>query len=63
MVGFVPTETITTAEAAEILGWSLSMTKRRARSGDLPTLGKLHGQTGSYLFSRSAIEYIARSAA
>jgi hypothetical protein len=56
-------DTITTVEAAEILGWSLSMTKRRARSGDLPTLGKLHGQTGSYLFSRSAIEYIARSVA
>jgi hypothetical protein len=59
----VSSDTITTAEAAEILGWSLSTTKRRARSGDLPTLGKLNGQTGPYLFSRSAIKYIAREAA
>ena len=55
-------ETINTVEAAEILGWSLAMTKRKAKAGDIPTLGKLPGKTGSYLFSRSAIEYIAKVA-
>jgi hypothetical protein len=59
----VPNETINTVEAARILGWSLSTTQRKARSGDLPTLGKLPGDTGSYLFSRSAIEYVAKSVA
>jgi Helix-turn-helix domain len=57
------TDTISTIEAAEILGWSVSTTKRKARSGDIPTLGKLNGQTGSYLFSRTAIEYVARQEA
>lgn len=59
----MPTETITTKEAAEILGWSPSKTKRGAKAGELPTLGKLPGKTGSYLFSRSAIMYIAKQAA
>jgi excisionase family DNA binding protein len=56
-------ETITTGEVASILGLSLSTTKRRARRGELPTVGKLPGRTGSYLFSRSTIEFIAKQAA
>ena len=59
----MPSETINTQEAANILGWSLSTTKRRARKGDIPTVGKLPGRTGSYLFSRSTIEYIAQKQA
>ena len=50
-------------EAAEILGWSVAKVKRAARSGDLPTVAKLSGATGAYVFDRSVIEFVARQEA
>ena len=52
-------ETIGTAEAASILGWSRTKVKIEAQNERLPIAGKLPGDTGAYLFNRSAIEYIA----
>lgn len=47
------------AEAAELIGWSLRKVIREATAGRLPHVHKLPGQTGAYLFDRSVIETIA----
>jgi hypothetical protein len=52
-------DTIGTREAADILGWSTTKTKMRAQAGELPTLGKMQGRTGAYLFSRAVITQLA----
>ena len=58
-----PPDHIGTADAAEILGCSTTKVKMLAQSGQLPIAFKMGGRTGAYLFSRSAIEHIARRAA
>ena len=58
-----PTDHIGTADAAEILGCSTTKVKMLAQAGELPIAFKMGGATGAYLFSRSAIEHIARRAA
>lgn len=57
------TDTIGTVEAAEILKCSTAKVKMMAKAGELPILGKMRGETGAYLFSRSAIEHVAKSSA
>ncbi len=47
---------IGSAEAAQVLGWSLAKVKREALHGRLPHHTKLPAQTGAYLFDRSVIE-------
>lgn len=47
---------ITTAEAARILGKSVSTVCRDAQLGYLPVHQKLPGQRGAYLFDRAAIQ-------
>lgn len=54
---------IGSAEAAAILGWSLAKVKRDAKAERIPVHAKLPGDTGAYLFDRSAIERIAEEAA
>lgn len=57
------TDTIGTVEAAEILGWSTTKLKVEAQHQRVPTLGKMRGQTGAYLFSRAVIEQLAKQVA
>jgi len=52
-------EPIGVADAARILGYSIAHTKRLALKGDVPTIGKLPGRTGAYLFDRAAVEALA----
>lgn len=47
---------ITTTEVAKLLGIDPRTVQRKAISGELPTVSKLPGETGAYLFSRTAIE-------
>ena len=49
-------ETITTAEAAEILGKSVATVNRLALLGRLKPERKLPGRTGAYLFRRKDVE-------
>ena len=49
-------ETITTAAVAELIGESRSTVKRYAACGLIPTVTKLDGRTGPYLFDRAAVE-------
>jgi hypothetical protein len=49
------TDLIGSREAADILGWSLAKVKREALNGALPVALKMEGNTGAYLFERSAI--------
>lgn len=49
-------ELLTTAQVAELTGWSITSVNRWANSGDLPPEHKLPGRTGSYLFRRSIVE-------
>jgi hypothetical protein len=56
-------DTIGTVEAAEILGWSTTKLKVEAQKERVPTLGKMKGQTGAYLFSRAVIQQLANQAA
>jgi len=58
-----PPDHIGTVDAALILGCSTTRVKMLAKSGELPIAFKMGGETGAYLFSRSAIEHIARRAA
>ena len=58
-----PPDHIGTADAAKILGCSTTKVKMLAQAGELPIVLKMRGETGAYLFSRSAIEHIARRAA
>jgi predicted DNA-binding transcriptional regulator AlpA len=50
---------ISTPEVARILGWSVAKVKREAKNGGLPTITKMAGETGAYVYDRSVIEYIA----
>lgn len=47
---------IGTAEVSALLGWSVAKVKREALAERLPVHAKLPGETGAYLFERSAIE-------
>lgn len=49
-------------EAAEILGLPLSTAQRWARNGRLPIVGKLQGQTGSYVCDRDEVEAMKSAA-
>lgn len=51
---------LTTAQVAEITGWSITSINRWALAGDLKPVRKLPGRTGPYLFDRAEIERIAR---
>lgn len=51
-----PMDLLTTAEVAELTGWSVTSINRWALQGDLPYAHKLPGRTGSYLFERSLVE-------
>jgi hypothetical protein len=47
---------LTTAGVARRLGWSKAKVKRAAHAGTLPTVGKIDGARGAYLFDAAAIE-------
>lgn len=59
------TDHITTSEVAQMLQMPPATVKRYAATGKLPTVCKLAGATGAYVYSRAAItEWAAeRSAA
>ena len=52
-------EFITTAQAAEILHYTVAWVNKQAGRGQLPVAHKLPGLTGAYLFRREDIERIA----
>lgn len=52
-------DVVTAAWVAERLHRPLRTVVRQARDGKLPTVGKLPGRTGAYLFDREAIEEVA----
>ena len=58
-------ELLTTAQVAELKGWSITSINRWVRDRKLPTAHKVPGKTGAHLFYRSTIEQFAadRSAA
>lgn len=47
---------LTTAQVAELTGWSVTSINRWALRGDLPAERKLPGRTGSYLFRSSVVQ-------
>lgn len=51
---------MTTNEVAAMLNMQPRTVQRQAHAGQLPTVGKLPGRTGAFLFDRDAIEQIAR---
>lgn len=51
---------ITTAEVADRLGISARTVIRYAASGDLPTVGKLAGLRGPWLFDPDVVALFAR---
>jgi hypothetical protein len=53
---------ITSPEAGRILGKSARTVQRMADADELPTIGKLSGPNGAYLFDREAIEALAAEA-
>ena len=53
---------IPTVEVAEIMNKDVSTVLRLAKSGKLPYAIKIPGKTGAYLFSRKAIEKLAKAA-
>lgn len=55
-----PNRLISTAEAAVILHVTTRSIQRWAREGLIPSLGKLTGKTGSYVFAPEAIEAAQR---
>lgn len=55
-------ETITTAEAAQILGKSVATVNRLVALGRLTPARKLPGKTGAYLFDRAAVEALRAAA-
>lgn len=55
----IPGELITTAQAAEILRYTVAWVNKQAATGRLPVAQKLPGLTGAYLFRRDDIERIA----
>ena len=54
---------MTTTEVAALLGKQTRTVQRQADAGLLPTIGKLPGRTGAYLFDRDAIEALTERAA
>lgn len=50
---------LTTAQVADLTGWSVTSINRWALSGDLPAR-KLPGRTGAYLFDRAVVESFRR---
>lgn len=50
---------VTAAWTAKRLGRPLRTVTRHAKDGILPTIGKVDGPRGAYLFDRDAIEAIA----
>lgn len=55
------TDLIGSAEAASILGVDRATFNKRALRGDIPTVLKAPGSTGPRLFSRKAIEQLAKT--
>ena len=47
---------LTTAQVAELKGWSVTSINRWALNGELPAVRKLPGRTGAYLFHRADVE-------
>lgn len=56
-------DTITATEVAEILGVDPRTVQRQAAAGQLPSLAKLPGRTGAYLFSRAEIDALTQGRA
>ena len=54
---------MTTTEVAQLLGKQTRTIQRQADAGLLPTIGKLPGRTGAYLFDREQIEALTERAA
>lgn len=48
-------------DAANMLGYSRTKALRLARDGALPVVGKLSGETGSYVLDLDAVEALAAS--
>lgn len=52
------TELLKTEEAAVILGLNPRTLRRRVKAGVIPTLGKLSGPSGSYVFTREILDAV-----
>lgn len=50
---------ITTTEVAKLLRIDARTVQRKATTGELPTVSKLPGETGAYLFDRATILTLA----
>ena len=53
---------MTTSELAAHLGLDPRTIQRQADAGLLPTIAKLPGKTGAWLFDRKAVEALGRAA-
>jgi predicted DNA-binding transcriptional regulator AlpA len=49
-------ELLTTAQVAELRGYTVAWINKLAASGRLPVAHKLPGRTGAYLFRRDDVE-------
>ncbi len=56
------TDLLTTAEAAELTGWSVPTINRWADDGTLPTAHKLPGIRGARLFLRADVDQLPAKA-
>lgn len=54
-VDAVPTNLLSTSEAADLLNMSVRKVQRWARDGKIPYVRQLPGPTGAYLFDRTAL--------
>ena len=54
-------ELLTSAQIAELTGWSVTSINRWALNGDLPSEHKNPGKTGPRLFRRSVVEQRIRA--
>lgn len=52
---------LTTAEVAEMTGWSVATVNRKALAGHLPTAAKAPGKRGARLFDRADVEAAIKS--
>lgn len=59
LIAMKPQQLLTAHDVALILGVSRHAVYRRRKSGALPTVAKVPGATGAYLFDRTVIESIA----
>lgn len=50
---------IASPEVAKLLNIDPRTVQRQAERGELPTVGKLPGRTGAFLFDRTVIEALA----